>query len=116
MKEVALLKTPPNSKPLDEAVRLLLLSISLEERSLGRLLKAETDKMELFLESPCRMDEFLKWKESSDKMVKAILKKEMLILSKLENTLKLLPCKVCLKARDKCDCGDDLDFESSSEE
>ena len=114
---MALLKTRPNYEPyLDEAIHLLLLSISLEERSLGRLLMAETAKMELLLESPCDIEEFNKWNRSTDKMVKAILQKEMLLLFKLENTLKLLPCKVCLKARDKCDCGDNLDVESSSEE
>ena len=113
---MTLLKTPLSYKRLDEAVHLLLLSISLEERSLGRLLKAETAKLELFLESPCYTEEFLKWKDGSDKMVKDILKKEMLLLSKLENTLKLLPCKACQEIGDKCSCFDDLDFESCEEE
>lgn len=110
------MKAPRKKGSLCNEEELLILAIAEEEKSLCKLLMAQTAGLESLCAIPCYTKEMMKWNQSSDRMIKAILKKERLLLSALETVLQLFPCKVCREYEEACRCEEEFHPESWDEE
>lgn len=85
----------PNVKPeikLDrhEIINLLLSSIAFEELGLAHLINAEGEKMQRLLkDKDCDEEELIEANKSVVKMLRTVIKKEMLLQFKLEDVLEI---------------------------
>lgn len=75
----------------EEVVNLLLASIALEELGLAHLINAEGEKLQKVIEHAKCVEDFLEANKSVEKMLKTIIKKEMLLSMKLEDVLDIPP-------------------------
>lgn len=96
----------PDIKPkidicFDEAVLLLLTSIAMEELSLAHIMNAEAEKIQEVVKGPgCnKLDDLICIDKSVERMMRDVIKKEMLLEFKFENILDLLDTK---KKKDDC--------------
>lgn len=96
----------PDIKPkielsFDETVLLLLSSIALEELSLAHIMNAEAEKIQEVVKlSGCnKYNELIGINKSVERMMRDVIKKEMLLEFKFENILELLE----MKKKDHCD-------------
>ncbi|MBM7583191.1 hypothetical protein JOD02_002069 [Caldicoprobacter guelmensis] len=111
--------TIPDIKPkieisIEETIKLLLASIALEELSLAHIMNAEAEKIQEIIKctgdkkysdtTEDKLHDLLLIDKSVDKMLKDIIKKEMLLEFKFENILEL--CKT-YKEKDRCKDKDD---------
>ncbi|MDP4152542.1 MAG: hypothetical protein Q8865_03740 [Bacillota bacterium] len=82
----------PNIKPeirlyKDDVVKLLLSSIALEEIGLAHILNAEGEKIQKSLEGRTNIHDLLEVDKSVQTTLRDIIKKEMLLQFKFEDTL-----------------------------
>jgi len=107
MKEVILMSMQniPDIKPkielsFEETITLLLSSIALEELSLAHIMNAEAEKIqEVVKNQSCnKMEDLLCIDKSVDKVLRDVIKKEMLLEFKFENILEVMDCK----RKEKC--------------
>lgn len=88
----------PDIKPkieisIEETITLLLASIALEEISLAHIMNAEAEKIQEVVKFPnCgkKLDELLCIDKSVDRVLRDVIKKEMLLEFKFENILELI--------------------------
>jgi hypothetical protein len=87
----------PDIKPeiditFEETIKLLLASIALEELSLAHIMNAEAEKIQEVIKcSSGKLDSLLMIDESVERILKDVIKKEMLLEFKFENVLELIP-------------------------
>lgn len=90
-----------------EVIDLLLSSIALEEIGLSHILNAEGEKLQAFLKlKPCCPEDFYKINESVHRTLRSIVKSQMLLQFKLEDTI-MLDAGQCGKSDNKCTCHTD---------
>jgi low affinity Fe/Cu permease len=89
----------PDIKPkieikFEETITLLLSSIALEELSLAHLMNAEAEKIqEVIKSSNKKTEDLIGIDKSVERMMRDIIKKEMLLEFKFENVLELMEHK-----------------------
>lgn len=90
----------PDIKPkieisFEETITLLLTSIAMEELSLAHIMNAEAEKIqEVVKETKCHnLDDLICIDKSVEKMMRDVIKKEMLLEFKFENILELMDSK-----------------------
>jgi hypothetical protein len=76
----------------EESVNLLLASIALEELSLAHIMNAEAEKIQEVVKMPgCnKLDDLVCIDKSVERMMRDVIKKEMLLEFKFDNILELL--------------------------
>lgn len=84
----------PNIKPeiklkREEVVNLLLASIAMEELGLSHIINAEGEKLQKAIHHAECFEDLLVVNNSVEKMLKTIIKKEMLLQFKLEDILDI---------------------------
>jgi DNA-dependent RNA polymerase auxiliary subunit epsilon len=92
--------TIPDIKPkielsFEETIKLLLSSIALEELSLAHIMNAEAEKIQEVVKRTGgnKVDDLLCIDKSVERMMRDVIKKEMLLEFKFENILELLEDK-----------------------
>jgi hypothetical protein len=81
--------TPEIKLKREDVINLLLASIAMEEIGLSHILNAEGEKLQKAIcEAEC-VDELLAANKSVERMLRSIIKKEMLLQFKLENVLEI---------------------------
>ncbi|WP_459501293.1 hypothetical protein [Bacillus sp. C1] len=95
----------------DEVINLLLSSIAMEEIGLSHLLNAEAEKIQKIIGKNClSVKEAIITQESVEKILRNIIKTQMLLQFKLEDVLKIPSMDCCDGDCDcDCDCDDDCD-------
>ncbi len=95
----------PDIKPkieieFEDTIALLLSSIALEELSLAHIMNAEAEKIQevVKMQGCNKLEALLCIDKSVDRMMKDVIKKEMLLEFKFENILELLDHK----KKDEC--------------
>jgi hypothetical protein len=90
----------PDIKPkievsIEDTIALLLSSIALEELSLAHIMNAEAEKIQEVVKSPgCnKLNDLICIDKSVERMMRDVIKKEMLLEFKFENILELINCK-----------------------
>lgn len=90
----------PDMKPkiditFDETIILLLTSIAMEELSLAHIMNAEAEKIQEVVKTPgCnKLDDLIAIDKSVERMMRDVIKKEMLLEFKFENILELIDTK-----------------------
>ncbi|MBH0228851.1 hypothetical protein [Halobacillus yeomjeoni] len=73
----------------DDVINLLLSSIAFEELSLANILNAEGEKLQKGIQKSCDVNELLKVNKSVERMLRTVIKKEMLLQFKLEDVLDI---------------------------
>lgn len=83
--------TPVVSLTKDETIRLILASIAAQEISFANILNAQSQKLEMFLQrGDASLDDMLKLNRSLERIMRNVIKNEMLLLFKLEDALEVL--------------------------
>ncbi len=89
---------PEISVTRDEAVNIILSSIGMEELSLAHMLNAEAEKIQFALgtlesstKCPQSMENILEVNKSSARVLRDIIKNQMLLSMKLEDVMELIP-------------------------
>jgi len=94
--------TPHSALTRQEVINMLISSIALEETSLSRLINAESDKIQYVLKmSDIRIDDILQVNRSVERMLRSIIKNQMLLQFKLEDALEL--------QKSSCHCEEDCE-------
>lgn len=73
----------------EDVINLLLASIALEEIGLSHLLNAEGEKLQKAIELATCFEDLLYANNSVEKMLRTIIKKEMLLQFKLEDVMEI---------------------------
>ncbi|TVX94080.1 hypothetical protein [Paenibacillus agilis] len=87
--------TIPDIKPeivlrRHEVINLLLTSIALEEIGLSHIINAEGEKIQALLKDSCvSLDDALKINHSVERMMRSVIKNQMLLQFKLEDVIAL---------------------------
>lgn len=97
--------TPSIKIKREEVVNLLLASIALEELGLAHIINAEGEKIQAVVnQRGCTLNSLLCIDKSVDKVLRDVIKKEMLLQFKLQDVLDLIDCSDdCSKKRHDCD-------------
>jgi hypothetical protein len=83
--------TPNITIKREQVVNLLLASIAFEELGLAHIINAEGEKIqEVIGGKGCKLDDLLAIDKSVDKVLKDIIKKEILLQFKFDNILELI--------------------------
>ncbi len=77
----------------EDVINLLLISIALEELSLAHIVNAEAEKIQKVIEDCSSLKELMEIDEAVGRILKDVIKKEMLLQFKFENILDLLKLK-----------------------
>lgn len=72
-----------------DTLNLLLTSIAMEEISISHILNAEAEKIQYVLKKSPEIRELLDMNRSVERMIRVLIKKEMLLQFKLENVMDL---------------------------
>lgn len=95
----------PDIKPkieisFEESIKLLLTSIAMEELSLAHIMNAEAEKIQEVVKKPgcSKLDDLICIDKSVERMMRDVIKKEMLLEFKFENILELID----IKRKDEC--------------
>lgn len=79
----------------DDAINIILSSIGMEELSLAHLVNAEAEKIQFALgtletsNGPATMEQILETNKSTNKMLRDVIKNQMLLAMKMEDTVEL---------------------------
>lgn len=73
----------------EDVINLLLASIALEELGLAHLINAEGEKLQKGIEHAKCLEDVLEINRSVERMLKTIIKKEMILQFKLEEVLEI---------------------------
>ncbi|MGL4799331.1 MAG: hypothetical protein ACRCWY_08025 [Cellulosilyticaceae bacterium] len=79
----------------DDAVNIILSSIGMEELSLAHIVNAEAEKIQFALGTlstatgPATMEQILATNKSAEKMLRDVIKNQMLLGMKMEDTVEL---------------------------
>ncbi|MBK5491851.1 hypothetical protein [Bacillus sp. TH13] len=93
----------------EEVINLLLSSIAMEEIGLSHLLNAEAEKIQKIIGENClSVKEVIITQESVEKILRNIIKTQMLLQFKLEDVLKI-PTNSCHDCDCDCDCNCNCD-------
>jgi len=90
--------TPNIDLEREDVTNLLLASIGLEEIGLAHIINAEAEKIQLVVKSNAKLHDLLKIDHSVERMLRDVIKKEMLLQFKLEDVIDYLVedhCKCC---------------------
>src|SRR6478752_3644995 len=82
--------TPKIDLKRKDVVNLLLASIAFEELGLAHILNAEGEKIQEVIKCHPSVDTLLKINKSVERTLRGVIKKEMLLQFKLEDTLELI--------------------------
>lgn len=75
----------------DDAINLLLTSIAMEELSLAHIMNAEGEKLQKVIgDEDSTFDVLMEANRSVERMLRNVIKKEMLLQFKLEDVIKLI--------------------------
>lgn len=77
-----------------DAINLLLTSIAMEEISISHILNAEGEKIQFVLKQKPSIVDLIKINQSLEKTLRSLIKKEILLLNKLESVLDLINEKI----------------------
>ncbi len=78
----------------EQVAHLLLASIAMEELGLAHILNAEGEKLQKAVGDPqLSMEERLGVNEAVERMLRTLIRKELLLQMKLDAVLKMLPCE-----------------------
>ena len=90
----------PDIKPkievsFEETIVLLLASIALEELSLAHIMNAEAEKIQevVKIQSCNKFEDLINIDKSVERILRDVIKKEMLLEFKFENVLELFDCR-----------------------
>ncbi|WP_442597921.1 hypothetical protein [Neobacillus sp. D3-1R] len=83
--------TPDINLKREDVINLLLTSIALEEIGLAHLINAEGEKLQKAIEVANCFEDLLYANRSVEKMLRTIIKKEMLLQFKLEDVMEIPP-------------------------
>ncbi|MCA1055423.1 hypothetical protein LCM10_10545 [Rossellomorea aquimaris] len=72
-----------------DVINLLLASIALEEIGLSHILNAEGEKLQKAIQLATCFDELLDANRSAERMLRSVIKQEMLLQFKLEDVLEI---------------------------
>ena len=81
--------TPEIKLGRKDSLNLLLTSIALEEIALSHVLNAEAEKLQFVLRQKASLKDILKINKSFERVLRSVIKKEMLLQFKLENVMEL---------------------------
>ena len=81
--------TPEISLKRKDAINLLLTSIAMEELAISHVLNAEAEKLQHVIKMEVCFEELMKTNASLERVIKTLIKKEMLLQFKLENIMDL---------------------------
>ncbi len=73
----------------EEVVNLILTSVALEEIGLAHILNAEAEKLQAIIGAKPCIDELLEANKSVERVLRAVIKKEMLLEFKIEDALEI---------------------------
>lgn len=84
----------PNIKPeislkRSEAINLLLTSIAMEEIGISHILNAEAEKLQYVIGKHPSICELMQVNKSVERMIRSLIKKQMLLQFKLENIMDI---------------------------
>lgn len=89
--------TIPDIKPqidisMEESIKLLLASVALEELSLAHIMNAEAEKIQEVIKTGCgdKLKELICIDKSVERVLRDVIKKEILLEFKFENILDLI--------------------------
>jgi hypothetical protein len=80
----------------DEAINLLLTSIALEEIGISHILNAEGEKIQYTLAQNPSLGELMGLNRGTERLLRSLIKKEMLLQFKLENIMDMEMERPCL--------------------
>ncbi|MDP4085160.1 MAG: hypothetical protein Q8934_11180 [Bacillota bacterium] len=81
--------TPEINLKREEVINLLLASIAMEEIGLSHIINAEGEKLQKAIQHAECFEDLLEANNSVERMLKTIIKKEMLLQFKLEDILEI---------------------------
>jgi hypothetical protein len=81
--------TPDIDLKREDVINLLLTSIALEEIGISHLLNAEGEKMQKAIKMATCFEDLINANKSTEKMIRTLIKKEMLLQFKLEDVLEI---------------------------
>lgn len=103
--------TPKINLKRGKVINLLLASIALEEISLSHIMNAEGEKIQKILKrDDTSLGDILKINNSVERMLRNVIKKQMLLQFKLEDVIKL-----ACNEEDEEDCEEDCEKEFDEE-
>lgn len=79
--------TPRIDLRKEDVVNLLLVSIAMEELGLAHIINAEGEKIQAAIKDCRKLEDLLEVNDSVDKILKDVIKKEMLLQFKFEHVL-----------------------------
>lgn len=75
----------------EDVINLLLVSVALEEIGLAHIINVEGEKVQFALKAHCTsLDDLLEVNEKVDRILKDVIKKEMLLQFKLDHIMDLI--------------------------
>lgn len=103
--------TPDVTLTRCETLNLLLSSVAMEEIGLSHILQAEAEKIQMYLDAfddpPFR--ELLVLNRSTERLLRTIMKSQLLLQTKLEDIIYLQDSEICMDPNDPDDPCDDPD-------
>jgi len=95
--------TPKINLDRCDTINMLLSSIALEEIGLSHILNAEGEKIQAFIKSDCKdLSAYLKVNESVNKMLRTVVKSQILLQFKLEDVISLSEVSDCNHCKKHC--------------
>ncbi|MFJ8090601.1 hypothetical protein ACIQ7N_20700 [Lysinibacillus sp. NPDC095746] len=99
-----------------DIANLLLSSIAMEELGLAEIIKAQGRKLEKITKETCDINVLLEANSNVNQLLKTIVKKEMLLLMKLESVVDFtetheVKCKKHCKHEKECECECECEYD-----
>jgi len=101
--------TPEIRLTRQEAVNLLLTSVAMEEMGISHILNAEGEKIQYVLSKQPTICELLSFNKSTERLLRDLIHKEMLLQEKLTQILELEAASNADYGKDADGCDDDFE-------